>query len=264
MSKLESLIQKVVPEKVFNNYLSYKRQKQINLYSGRGVQCPICKSEFKSFASFGRDKRKNARCLSCDSLERHRLVWKYMIEKKDILGKKPGGKIRLMHFGPEKSFYDILSENPNIEYVPCDYVPEQYTYAEKIPLTKVDVTDIPFGDNHFDAILCTHVLEHIPDDIKAMSELRRVMKPGGWGIFQVPIDYSLEKTYEDFSITSPSARKKAFGRASHVRWYGQDYKDRLKSVGFKVIEDDYVKHFSAEDLHRFGFIPSELIYYCEK
>jgi len=97
-----------------------------------------------------------------------------------------------------------------------------------------------------------------------MSELRRVMKPGGWGIFQVPIDYNREKTYEDFSITSISGRKKAFGRGSHVRWYGQDYKDRLKSVGFKVTEDDYVKHFSKEDLFRFGFIASELIYYCEK
>jgi ubiquinone/menaquinone biosynthesis C-methylase UbiE len=169
-----------------------------------------------------------------------------------------------MHFGPEQSFYNIFRKQANIEYVPCDFVPEQYAHYGDPKLTKVDVTNIPFEDNHFDVILCTHVLEHIPDDTKAMSELLRVMKPGGWGIFQVPIDHTREKTYEDFSITSASGRKKAFGRAGHVRWYGRDYKDRLKSVGLKVTVDDYVKHFSADELFKFGLMPSELIYYCEK
>jgi SAM-dependent methyltransferase len=262
MSKIESLIQKVVSEKVFKNYQDYKRQKRIKQHAGDNVICSICKSEFKYFASFGRDKRKNARCLACDSLERHRLIWKFIDEKKCILGKNT--RSRLMHFGPEKAFYDIFSEQCNIEYVPCDFVPEQYKYNGKVGLIKVDITDIPFEDDYFDVILCTHVLEHIPDDIKAMSELRRVMKPGGWGIFQVPIDYSREKTYEDFSITSRRGRKKAFGRGDHMRWYGRDYKDRLSSVGFKVTEDDYVKHFSPDELTRFGLISTELIYYCEK
>jgi hypothetical protein len=108
------------------------------------------------------------------------------------------------------------------------------------------------------------VLEHIPDDILAMRELYRVMKKGGWGIFQVPIRQTLEKTYEDFSITDPKEREKAFGQNDHVRWYGQDYKDRLKRVGFNVTEDDYVKKFSPNEIFQFGLKPTELIKYCVK
>ena len=92
----------------------------------------------------------------------------------------------------------------------------------------------------------------------------RVMKKGAWGIFQVPIDYSRKETYEDFSITSPEERIKAFGQYDHVRWYGQDYKDRLASVGFLVNEDPYVKGFSEADLKKFGFMSTELIYNCSK
>ena len=113
-------------------------------------------------------------------------------------------------------------------------------------------------------ILCNHVLEHVPADTQAMAELYRVMKKGGWGILQVPVDYNREKTYEDFTITKPKEREKAFGQHDHVRWYGQDYKDRLKSAGFKVIEDDYVKSFSSEELLQMGLNPSHLIYYCKK
>lgn len=262
MSKLETLIQKVIPKDIFSKYLSYKRQKQIEQYKGDSVKCSICGSAFKYFASFGRGRRKNARCLKCDSLERHRLLWKFITERKKIFN--TGANIRLMHFAPEKSFYDVFSQHSNINYVPCDFVPEQYGDMGKVPLTKVDIVNIPFKENYFDVILCTHVLEHIPDDAKAMSELFRVMKPGGWGVFQVPIDYNRKETYEDFSITSPQARKKAFGRAGHVRWYGRDYKDRLQAAGFKVTEDNFVQEFTTEEQFRFGLIPTELIYYCEK
>jgi SAM-dependent methyltransferase len=262
MSKLDSILEKVLPNTLYSKYANFRREQKLKKHAGKGVVCVICKSEFSSFATFGANRRKNARCLTCDSLERHRLLWKYITEEKKLL--EPKSKIKVMHFAPEKSFYDILSDHPNIEYVPCDFVPEQYNYGGKVSLTKVNITEIPFPDNHFDVVLCAHVLEHIPDDIKAMSELRRVMKPTGWGVFQVPIDYTREKTYEDFTITSPAARKKAFGRKSHVRWYGQDYKDRLKSVGLKVTEDDYVKRFSKQDLFKYGLVPNEMIYYCEK
>jgi SAM-dependent methyltransferase len=262
MSKLENLVKQIVPAKIFDHYLDYKKRLRIKQYAGNQVVCSVCGSTFKSFAPFGRGKRQNARCLACDSLERHRLLWKYLQERTDLFQQKK--QIRVMHFAPEKAFYDVLSERPNITYVPCDFVPEVYAFNGKAKIEKVDITDIPFPENHFDVILCTHVLEHIPDDNKAMSELFRVMKKGGWGVFQVPIDYNRDKTYEDFSITSPAARKKAFGRAGHVRWYGRDYKLRLANAGFKVMEDDYVKHFSREDLFKFGFIETEFIYFCQK
>ena len=113
-------------------------------------------------------------------------------------------------------------------------------------------------------ILCNHVLEHIPDDRLAMRELYRVMKPSGWCILQVPIDYSRVSTYEDFSITSPLARKKAFGKTDHVRWYGQDYPKRLQEAGFNVQHDMFVDSFTDSEKFRYGLMPGEMIYYCTK
>jgi SAM-dependent methyltransferase len=171
---------------------------------------------------------------------------------------------RILHFAPEKAFYDILSEINTVEYVPCDLFPKHYNYNGKVSISKVDITEIPFDDNSFDVALCNHVLEHIPDDKLAMSELYRVMKKGAWAVLQVPIDYGRESTYEDFTITTPEEREKHFGQGDHVRWYGRDYKSRLESVGFNVTEDDYATNFSAQDSYKFGINPSELIYFCEK
>ena len=123
---------------------------------------------------------------------------------------------------------------------------------------------MPFESNSVDVVLCSHVLEHIPEDNKAMSEFYRVIKNDGWAILQVPVDYTRAETYEDFSITDPGDREKAFGQHDHVRWYGRDYKNRLANVGFTVTEDDYVKSFSTEELFKFGLMSSELIYHCGK
>ena len=99
---------------------------------------------------------------------------------------------------------------------------------------KTGVCNLPFADGCFDVILCNHVLEHIPNDTKAMQELYRVLKPGGWGIFQIPQDLKREKTFEDDSITDKKERAKIFGQYDHVRIYGRDYFDKLRSVGFTV------------------------------
>jgi SAM-dependent methyltransferase len=259
---MRKLVKKMAPQFLLNWYREYRIRKRLRLYHGDKVSCPICNSQFKEFAPFGLVSRKNAVCLNCGSLERHRLLWKYLNEKTDLF--KTDKKIRLLHFAPEKVFYDIFSMNDNIEYIPCDLDPESYTYGGADKVSKVDITDIPFEGGYFDVVLCNHVLEHIPDDALAMSELFRVMKKGAWAILQVPIDYNREITYEDFSITTPEGREKAFGRHDHVRWFGRDYKDRLKRAGFVVNEDDFVKSFSPENLFRFGLMDSELIYYCKK
>jgi len=262
---MREIIKKVIPDFIIKEYKNYQKQKKIKPYQGDKVFCPICKSKFKMFAPFaplGLTKRKNAQCLNCGSLERHRLLYLYLTNKTTIFDDKV--KIRLLHFAPEEIFYRIFSKKQNIEYIPCDLFPENFNFKGSIEIQTVDITKISFEENFFDVILCNHVLEHIPDDIQAMTELYRVMKKGGWGILLVPIDYTREKTYEDFTITTPKEREKAFGQHDHVRWYGQDYKDRLKSAGFKVTEDDYVKSFSSDELFQFGLRPSELIYYCQK
>jgi SAM-dependent methyltransferase len=259
---MKKVIKKVVPDIFIKFYRDYRKQLELKPFLGDNVICPICKSKFKKFAPFGLVKRENALCFTCGSLERHRLLWKYLNDKTNLFDDKI--KKRLLHFAPEKAFYNLFSQSQNIEYTPCDLFPEIYDYGVNPQIGKVDITKIPYEENYFDVVLCNHVLEHIPDDKLAMRELFRVMKNGAWGIFQVPIDNERESTYEDFSITTAEGREKAFGQKDHVRWYGRDYKDRLRSVGFVVIEDNFVKNFSSEELFRFGFIESELIYYCVK
>jgi len=258
---LRPLIPGVIKKKIRVFYQERNRANEMAQYKGDNVYCTVCKSSFKVFATAGLTKRENARCVNCGSLERHRLLSKYLFEELNILNK---GKIRMLHFAPERFFFDVFSNHDNVEYYPCDLFPESYAFEGKSKVLKVDITKIPFEDNFFDVILCNHVLEHIPNDRLAMEELYRVMKNNGWGIFQVPLDYSRAVTYEDFSITTPNARQKAFGQNDHVRWYGRDYTNRLMQVGFNVTSDNYVQRFSKEEAWKFGFETDELIYLCRK
>ena len=135
--------------------------------------------------------------------------------------------MKLLHVAPEARVNAILRQAAALDYVTADICPRHAT-------VQMDITQIQFPEDSFDAIICNHVLEHIPDDQKAMSELYRVLKPGGWAILQVPVSATLKETYEDFSITSSELRKEAFGQRDHVRIYAEDYKDRLARVGFQI------------------------------
>lgn len=128
----------------------------------------------------------------------------------------------------------------------------------------MDITRIQFEDNTFDVILCSHVLEHVLDDQTAMSELFRVLKPGGWAILQSPIDFKRDKTFEDPDIVLPDDREKAFGLPDHVRIYGRDYEDRLKNVGFSVKMDDYVRTLGIDMVKKYGLPEDEEICFCVK
>lgn len=166
-------------------------------------------------------------------------------------------KHKLLHFAPELSLEGIFQCAVNIDYLSADlFLPRA--------MVKIDMTDIQYPDCSFDVILCSHVLEHIPEDVKAMGELHRVLTQGGWAILQVPIDRNRTETYEDFSITDPAEREEHFGRYDHCRVYGEDYKSRLESAGFEVVVDGYVEHFSAQELTRSGFDVLEHIYLCKK
>ncbi|MEM6347979.1 MAG: methyltransferase domain-containing protein [Bacteroidota bacterium] len=149
-----------------------------------------------------------------------------------------------------------------ISYFPVDLFTEGYKYPEGT--INMDITQMEFPENKFDFILCSHVLEHVPNDTLAMSELYRVLKPGGWGILQVPIEMDREQTYEDDSITSPEERKIAFGQFDHVRVYGRDYIKRLEYVGFAVELDDYSIQLSAHDKFRYGFGQGESLFIVRK
>ena len=128
---------------------------------------------------------------------------------------------------PEPGLSRIIKRHSNIDYLTADISSDDV-------MVKMDIAEINYPDKAFDTIICNHVLEHIIDDRKAMRELYRVLKPGGWGILQVPISLSIDKTYEDFSVTAPSEREQVFGQSDHVRIYAIDYLDRLEEFGVEV------------------------------
>ena len=203
------------------------------LLSGDKFTDPIDGKSFRKFLSYGYNKlRKNALSPSTLSLERHRLLWLYL-KNETVLFEK---KIKLLHFAPEQAFYKRFKKLRNIQYDTIDI---------NSPLAKIkaDICDLPIKENTYDFILCNHVLEHVLDDNKAMSELYRVLKKGGTGIFQVPIDMKREKTFQDDSITDKLERNKIFGQYDHVRVYGKDYFKKLEDTGFKVQQIDYSKKF---------------------
>ena len=210
---------------------------------------PIDGKSFKSFLPYGYGKqRNNVLSPSTLSLERHRLLWLYLQNETDFFSTPK----KVLHFAPEQAFYKRFRKMKHLDYVTTDL-------NSPLADVKADICNLPFKDGEFDIIFCNHVLEHIPDDTKAMQELYRVMKPGGWGIFQIPQDLSREKTFEDDTITDRKERSKIFGQYDHVRVYGRDYFDKLRSVGFKVKEVDYTASLSTEEIEKFCLAKGEII-----
>lgn len=215
---------------------------------------PIDGKGFKRFLPYGYgEQRPNVLSPSTLSLERHRLLWLYLQNETGFF-EKP---LKVLHMAPEQCFLSIFKKMKNLDYTTADL------YSPIVDV-KADILNLPFEDDLFDLVLCNHVLEHIIDDHKAMSELYRVIKPGGLGIFQVPQNIELEKTYEDPSIISPEERAKHFGQYDHVRVYGKDYFDRLRKAGFKVEEVDYSTKLSPELLEKYCLAKGEILPVCRK
>jgi len=223
-------------------------------YRGKNVECPICNSKFSKFFPYGRDSRDNALCTNCLSLERHRLLYIYLFEKSDLLKKVTN----VLHIAPEECFIKIFKKHNKITYNTADL---ESPLAE----IKMDIHDMPFEDDMYDFILCNHVLEHVQDDIKALSEIKRVLKKGGKGIVQVPFYKPIPKyTIEDKNIKSKKDREKYYGQSDHVRKYGEDYKQRLESTGLKV-EIVYPSDFlSKSEMKLYSVFETEEIYLINK
>jgi SAM-dependent methyltransferase len=217
---------------------------------------PIDGKSFKMFLPYGYEKqRNNVLSPSTLSLERHRLLWLFLKNETDFFTAVT--KKKVLHFAPEQAFYSLFRNQKNIDYTTTDLL-------SPLADVKADICNLPFEDNQYDVILCNHVLEHIPDDTKAMEELYRVLKPGGIGIFQVPQDLNRETTFSDDSITNPKERAAIFGQYDHVRIYGHDYFDKLRTIGFKVVEENYTDKITPELVEKYGLAKGEIIPICYK
>ena len=256
MSRLSRLV-KSIPHRsrqLIQSLMQYPwKERWLEIAPGRHRRyCPLCEQYSRRFGFFGDPPRKEAVCLKCRSLERHRLVWLYFHQKTNLFA--PETK-RLLHIAPEKQLSNRLKADPSIDYLSVDL---QMPHA----MRHMDITQLELEAQTFDAVYCSHVLEHIPDDRRALHEIYRVLSPGGWAILQVPM--SSEPTYEDPAITSPDERKHHFGQHNHVRLYGPDYKDRLEEVGFQVNVDDFVTRLSSRTRRKLRLDPKEMIYFCQK
>ena len=229
--------------------LSYVVRPFIAFYlKGNKYTDPIDNKSFRKFLPYGYQvQRQNVLSPSTLSLERHRLLWLYLTNETDFFTSKK----KVLHMAPEQCFLARFRKL-NHDYKTADL-------DSPIADVKADIINLPFNDNSFDVIFCNHVLEHVQDDTKAMKELFRVMKKGGMGIFQVPQDLNRDITFEDNSITDPKERAKIFGQYDHVRVYGRDYFDKLRSIGFNVEEVNYSQKISSELLSRYRLMEGELL-----
>ena len=209
------------------------------LYIGRGRRCPICGRRGRKFMPYGYvTSREDALCPRCLSLERHRMIWLWMERSTELFVNRP----RLLHIAPEVSlmrhFKRLYRGTDN--YITADL---------ESPLADMhfDVQSIPMEDASVDVVICNHLLEHVEDDRKALSELYRVMRPGGWGIMLVPEDRGRAATFEDDSITDAEQRTRLFGQYDHRRVYGRDYDDRLRAAGFDVCRIPFAETLTPEE-----------------
>ena len=251
-------------------YVWLKRRAQTQYISGEHVICPYCDVKYRKFLPTGILNRAffktaeadrvrqldhvticNLKCPRCGSSERHRLAFFYLKEAKkfdSISG------ARILDVAPDQYVTDALFKRDDLDYVSMDLYRENAQYS-------MDLTAMSFDDDSFDIVICYHTLEHIKDDGKAMREMYRVMRPGGWAILQVPL-------WADDTVEDPGTARedylRLYGHVDHVRRYGKDFKNRLEAAGFKVTLDDYARHLPDEQIRKYGLLPNEDIYLCEK
>jgi len=282
MGKVKSSLKKVFPAPIVSGYriawrLFNDQKTVINnqlrqlKYAGDAVACPFCEQSFSKFRLTGaldrlfwcsKEGRKllespeinvaNAKCPKCGSGERQRLLYFYLLKKLDFFNIKG---TRVLDVAPDDFLLDKVFSKADIDYISIDI------RNSRNPSRIMDVTNLEFENNMFDSIICNHVLEHIPQDMIAMGELYRVLKPGGWAILQVPI-WAFE------TVEIPKATRdqylQLYGHSDHVRRYGFDYQKRLEKSGFVVIADQFSRKLEPEFRERYGLFETEDIYYCTK
>jgi hypothetical protein len=256
MKKIFKFILNTIPRPILIRLSIVARPILAFLLKGNTFTDPIDGKSFRMFLPYGYgNQRNNVLSPSTLSLERHRLLWLYLQNETDFFTAKE--KKNVLHFAPEQEFYKRFKKQKNIQYTTTDLL-------SPLADVKADICNLPFEDNQYDLLFCNHVLEHIPDDTKAMKELYRVLKPGGMAILQIPQDLNRATTFSDDSITDEKERAAIFGQYDHVRVYGRDYFDKLRAIGFTVVEEDYTKKINPELVTKYCLAPGEIIPVCFK
>lgn len=235
--------------------LSFLVRKFTSLYyKGNNYTCPVCERSFRTFMPYGYHTiRENVLCPHCLSLERHRILWLFLKNKTNFFT----DRLKVMHVAPEQCFLDRFRKMENLKYITVDM-------ESPIADVKADVQSLPFDDDLFDVVICNHVLEHVYDLSRSLSELLRVLKPGGFAILQVPFDTKHETTYEDPTIVDRKEREKHFLQYDHLRLFGRDYPDVIKNAGFRIDEENYWDEITNEMKEKYRLPGFEFMYAFKK
>jgi len=265
MKKIKNIIKKMIPGIYYSKLSSLYHYFRLFVFFGLKYKCNFCNGHFRKLLPIGLKndiassiiggRYRYAVCPKCNSTDRERLIYWYIVNKKNIFYSHK--TINLLHIAPEKNLKKVFRASDKINYINGDLNP---LVADR----KIDITDIKFENNFFDFIICNHVLEHVKDDKKAMRELCRVLKNSGEAILQVPISKHNKETLEDSSITMPEEREKIFGQKDHVRIYGKDYQKRLENAGFEVNLYDIKKDLNIRNIEKFGLNKEEILYIGKK
>lgn len=239
MKKLIALFTKIFPRQTLIRFSALFSFLIRPFYIGNKVECPVCGKHFRKFLPYGYgEAMDNRMCPKCLSLERHRLIWLYLKRRSNFFE----APLKVLHFAPEQPFLKRFKALKNLDYTTADL-------DSPIADLHLDVTNIDQPDNTYDVVICNHVLEHVNDVNKAFSEIKRILKPGGWAILMVPINPNVD-TWEDPTITDPEERKRCFGQYDHVRQFGRDYAQVLENAGFTVDADRLYYDLTEEQRQR--------------
>ena len=251
---------------IYKRLVSEKKRIHIHLfinkmtsffYRGNTLYCNCCNRSFRKFKPKGNTlvQRANAECPYCGSLERIRNLLFYLENETDLLT----GNYRLLHFAPEWSLLPVFKKNKKLVHITADINPNVAEY-------QIDITNIPFPDNSFDYIICSHVLGHVPDEKKAIEELFRVLKTGGTALIATLIDLKNPHTFETSEADTPQKRLHYYSEPDLLRLHGTDFGDRLAQGGFNVETINYPLVLGKEMQQKYalGDGSRELIFKCTK
>ena len=203
-------------------FLTDKMKETLEKPSNKAFYCPYCK---RLTISPGNIKDGIIMCAICASFERQRFLY-FVYDDFFFNTEKP---LKILHFAPEKSIYNTICSNKNIDYVCCDLNPENFPFVEKIQ--REDGMHLSFNDKTFDFIIHNHILEHVPNDRDFIQETLRVLKNDGKIIASFP--YAPDKL-SDETIVDPVERAKQYGQEDHVRLYGSDFMEKLTGTNYNI------------------------------
>jgi SAM-dependent methyltransferase len=249
---MSARLARLLPESTRRLLFAWRQPLARRVYAGTRYYCPVCDSHVRALLPHGRPPRPAARCPVCGALERHRLCWPFLRDRTDLFAPTPR---RMLHVAPERVLERAFRRLRHVFYVTADLRSPRVA-------VKMDVAGIPCADQSFDTIYCSHVLEHVTDDRRAMREFHRVLAPQGWAVIVVPL--TVGQTLEDATVVDAAGRTRVYGHPDHVRRYGPDCRERLRAAGFAVSAYTADDAGDTRQTARLGLRRDEVIYYCTR